>query len=128
MNQLFNNKQQISIIEELQQANLDSELKNMSDSTLMGLNAVYFSSVVLTQFMFKRKVTKVVFLLSCAYLNFYIVQPLEMEYKLRKLATQNSLAGQEVRNLYRFYFKEHDFVKQYEIKCKLYNEKEEIKK
>lgn len=43
--------------------------------------------------MFKRKVTKVVFLLSCAYMNFYIVQPLEMEYKLRKLATQNTLAG-----------------------------------
>ncbi|CAK56915.1 unnamed protein product (macronuclear) [Paramecium tetraurelia] len=128
VNSLLNNKQQISILQELQQANLDNEFKEMTDNTLMGLNAIYFSSVVLTQFMFTRKVSKVVFLLSCAYFNFYLIQPIEIEYKLRKLALQNTLAGQEVRNLYRFYFQDHEFIKEMTEKCKLYTQADEIKK
>ncbi|CAD8098822.1 unnamed protein product [Paramecium primaurelia] len=128
VNSLLNNKQQISILQELQQANLDNEFKEMTDNTLMGLNAIYFSSVILTQFMFTRKVSKVVFLLSCAYFNFYIIQPIEIEYKLRKLALQNTLAGQEVRNLYRFYFKDHEFTKEMTEKCKLQTQADEIKK
>ncbi|CAD8188958.1 unnamed protein product [Paramecium pentaurelia] len=113
VNSLLNNKQQISILQIICQ---------------WDQNAINISSIILIQFMFIRNVNQVVFLLSCAYFNFYIFQSIEIEDKLLKLALQNILAGQKVRNLYRFYFKDHVFIQEMTNKCQLYSQGFEIKK
>ncbi|KAM3139270.1 hypothetical protein pb186bvf_008680 [Paramecium bursaria] len=125
---LINNKSQLKIIEQLSYANLESEINDKNDKHVQTMNVIFFSSSILTSFLFRKYIWRVGFLLSTAYANFSILQPIQMEYRLRKLAKENTITGQEIRNLYRFYFKDSSFVREMDQQCSQFLLAQEIKK
>jgi hypothetical protein len=53
-----------------------------------------------TQFAFKRWTVKFFYLTFLVHMRIHVAEPILCEYRLRYLAKQPTLIGQEVRNLY----------------------------
>ena len=57
------------------------------------------------------------YFLGALNMKYLFFNPLEIEYQLRLRAKDYSLLGQEIRNLYRFYYADEPFVKPMEKQC-----------